>query len=212
MKTTISLESVCREGRRKCFSFCLSRPAFKNNLNRSKSPTTQWKNIQLKSQPLAQINSAKAGCSFCTCGCKFTFLNWRGFARTSQHPTQWWQAGHSGHDWNPGFSKTKTNFSKHRVCLISFKLGWIIQICLNLKYSSCELSPSAAADSYPPPQLSQDIPEYFISKNLFLFALLCSFPHPAAQHDKFFSLKYSATFSGSCQSFTPFLIEYFKAE
>lgn len=62
------------------------------------------------------------------------------------------------------------------------------------------------------PQLSQDIPEYFISKNLFLFALLCRFSHPAAQHDKLFSLKYWATFSGSCQSFTPILIEYFKVE
>lgn len=109
-----------------------------------------WKTIQFRSQPLAQINSAKGDCGFCTRGSKFTILNWRCFAPTSQHPTQLWQAGHSGHDLNPGFSKKKPNFSKPRVCLISFKLGWIIQICLNLKYSSCELSLPAAADSYPP--------------------------------------------------------------
>jgi len=60
------------------------------------------------------------------------------------------------------------------------------------------------------PQPSQDIPECFITENLSLFALLCRFPHPKAQHNEPFALQYSASFSRPCQSFTPILIEHFK--
>lgn len=130
--------------------FALDQPSNKTEI-KAYLQATQWKSMQVRSQTLALANSTKGSCGFPICGCKFTCLT-RGALlhlltpqpRVGSQP-QWARL----ETW---IFKTRNQLlqSKHRFHLISFTQGWITQICLNLKYSSGELSLPAAADSCPP--------------------------------------------------------------